>query len=159
MGEMALTYHCDLDLVAGLDAEAGEVVGVVWVPLIPSVVGDGAGGRDGEVQPGLQNGGAAGAVRIPVLAGAAPGENLGFRGMRSWEQDFFAKMKDKVGGGRGAEGLRTRHRYQPRRRQRQTCRCLWAWGQRWCRQRRCSQSCSTRRRPSCSSTRRSCWFR
>lgn len=99
----ALTYHCDLDIVARLHAKAREVVGVVGIPLVPSVVGYGAGGGDGEVQSRLQNGGAAGTIQILVLASTAHGKSLGFRGIGEVRSKVYAKtrMRDQGGRARG----------------------------------------------------------
>lgn len=50
-----ITYHSDLDLIASLEGETSEVIGVVGVPLIPGVVRDGSGSSDREVNTRLQD--------------------------------------------------------------------------------------------------------
>jgi hypothetical protein len=68
-----------LDAVTGGDGDAAEVVCVVWVPLVPGVVGDGRTGA-GPVNTGLENSSAAGVTVDSNPCGAGSSSTGGWCG-------------------------------------------------------------------------------
>lgn len=81
--------HSDLDNISSSDGDASEVVGVVRVPLVPSIVADGA-ALNTKVDTGLENGGVAGVSiktnpgRSAVLGSAAATA----RNRRGWDSEL-----------------------------------------------------------------------
>jgi len=83
-----------LDGVTSRDADTREVVGVVWVPLIPSIVGDGR-SRFGPVDTRLENGSVA-----TVTIDTDPGRSR-TSSARGWGSEFTSNLGETSAGKNG----------------------------------------------------------